>query len=187
MVALVERVGDGLAEAVEGHDAVPLGFGLPLVVRVFPRLLRGDGQDGEIRAVAADLALFRIFPEEADELDVIEIHDVILLFLPRFLGAPRAEWILLPRRAAAFWEGPKGFTGRNRESRSPEAAGRRNYPEAVPKERSGKKGNLMDLTTNLFGTAAEGLQSNERSIIPIELFSSHPPSDFCLGSIIPSV
>jgi hypothetical protein len=42
--------------------------------------------------------------------------------------------MLLPRRAAAFWEGPEGFTGRNRESRSREAAGRRNYPEAVPKE-----------------------------------------------------
>jgi len=43
MIALVERVGDGLAEAVEGHDAVPLGFGLPLVVRVLPRLLCSDG------------------------------------------------------------------------------------------------------------------------------------------------
>src|SRR5260370_34210758 len=36
VVALVERVGDGLAEAVEGHDAVAVGFGLPLVVRVVP-------------------------------------------------------------------------------------------------------------------------------------------------------
>jgi hypothetical protein len=48
MVALVERVRDGFAEAVEGHDAVPLGFRLPLVVRVLPRLLRGDGQYGEV-------------------------------------------------------------------------------------------------------------------------------------------
>ena len=72
MVALVERFGDGLAEAVEGHDAVPLGFGLPLVVRVLPRLLCGDGQHSEIRAVAADLPLLRVFPEEADELDVID-------------------------------------------------------------------------------------------------------------------
>jgi len=39
--------------------------------------------------------------------------------------------MLLPRRAAAFWEGPEGIKGRNRESRSREAAGRRNYPEAV--------------------------------------------------------
>ena len=28
-------------------NAVPLGSGLPLVVRVLPRLLRGDGQHGE--------------------------------------------------------------------------------------------------------------------------------------------
>src|SRR6266851_2776325 len=32
---------------------------------------------------------------------------------------------------------PKRTRGRNRESRRREAAGRRNYPEAVPKERSG--------------------------------------------------
>src|SRR5260370_31386026 len=61
VVALVERVGDGLAEAVEGHDAVPLGFGLPLVVLVLPRLLRGDGQGGEVLAVAADLPLLWVF------------------------------------------------------------------------------------------------------------------------------
>jgi len=72
MVALVECVRDGLAEAVERDDAVPLGFGLPLVVRVLPRLLRGDGQHGEIRAVAADLSPFRVLAEEADELDVID-------------------------------------------------------------------------------------------------------------------
>ena len=59
MVALVKGVRYGLAEAVEGHDAVPLGFGLPLVVRVLPRLLRGDGQHGEIGAVAADFPLLR--------------------------------------------------------------------------------------------------------------------------------
>jgi hypothetical protein len=66
MVALVDRVGNGLAEAVESHDAMPLGFGLPFVVRVLPRLLGSDGQHGEIRAVAADLPLLRVFPEEAD-------------------------------------------------------------------------------------------------------------------------
>jgi hypothetical protein len=33
VIALVERVGDGLAEAVEGHDAVPLGFFLNLARR----------------------------------------------------------------------------------------------------------------------------------------------------------
>ena len=51
---------------------MPLGFGLPLVVRVFPRLLGGDGEDGEARPVAADLSLFRVLSEEADELNVID-------------------------------------------------------------------------------------------------------------------
>ena len=72
MVALVERVGDGLAEAVECHDAVPLSSRLPLVVRVFPRLLRGDGQNGEVRSIAAGLPFFRVLSEEADELDMID-------------------------------------------------------------------------------------------------------------------
>src|ERR1700731_3739593 len=71
VIALVQRVRDGLTEAVECDDAVPLGFGLPLVVRILPRLLRRDGQHGEVRAVAADLPLLGIFPEEADELDLI--------------------------------------------------------------------------------------------------------------------
>ena len=32
-----------------------------------------------------------------------------LLFLPHFLGAQRSEWLLLPKRAAALWEGPTGL------------------------------------------------------------------------------
>src|SRR5579859_313754 len=51
MVTLLERVRDGLAEAVEGHDAVPLGFRLPLLIRILPRLLCGDGQHRKIGAV----------------------------------------------------------------------------------------------------------------------------------------
>ena len=57
MVALVERVRDGFAEAVEGHDAVSLDFRLPLVVRVLPRLQRGDGQDGKARRIKEFLRL----------------------------------------------------------------------------------------------------------------------------------
>ena len=54
------------------QKTVTLGFGLPLFVRVFPRLLGGNGQDGEVRTVAADLPFFRIFSEKADELNVID-------------------------------------------------------------------------------------------------------------------
>jgi hypothetical protein len=82
VIALVEGVSDGLAEAVESHDAVPLGFRLPLFVRVFPRLLGGDGQDGEVRTVAADLPFLRIFSEEADELNVIQVHFCFSFFAP---------------------------------------------------------------------------------------------------------
>src|SRR5258708_18258069 len=49
---------------------------------------------------------------------------------PIFLGRPIRERPLLPKRTAALWEGPVPF-GRNRESRSREAAGRRHWPEAV--------------------------------------------------------
>jgi hypothetical protein len=42
---------------------------------------------------------------------------MFLLFLPHFLGAPEKQGLLLPKRAAAFWEGTKRITGRNRESR----------------------------------------------------------------------
>src|SRR5258707_14875166 len=51
-------------------------------------------------------------------------------FSAPFSGAPRSERPLLPKRAGALWEGPVSF-GRSRESRSREAAGRRNWPEAV--------------------------------------------------------
>ena len=124
MVALMERVGDGLTEAVERHDAVPLGFRLPLVVRVLPRLLGGDGQHGEIRAVAADLPLLRVFPEEADELDVIEIHDLILLFLPHFLGAPEGGVDTAPKASGCILGGNqscKGGTGKAEDAKLPGA------------------------------------------------------------------
>src|SRR5271157_5583897 len=66
VVALVESVGDRRAETVERDYAVPLGFRLPLVVRVLPRLLRGDREDREGVSVAAHLPLLRVFPEEAN-------------------------------------------------------------------------------------------------------------------------
>src|SRR5713226_3010274 len=70
---------------------------------------------------------------------VTEVRDELFsFFLPHFPGAPKSERPLLPRRAGALWEGPVPF-GRNRESRSREAAGRRNWPEAVPGKIRGRK------------------------------------------------
>ncbi len=38
--------------------------------------------------------------------------------------------------------------GRNRESRTHEAAGRRNWPEAVPRKKTGRKRSLTRLSEN---------------------------------------
>src|SRR5882724_10391699 len=72
-------------------------------------------------------------------------HEFFSFFLPHFPGALRSERPLLPRRAGALWEGPVAF-GRNRESRSREAAGRRNWPEAVPRKLRGRKRSLTVLS-----------------------------------------
>jgi hypothetical protein len=47
---------------------------------------------------------------------------------------------------AALREGPALLFGRSRESRNREAAGRRNWPEAVPKKMRGRKRQLVGLT-----------------------------------------
>jgi hypothetical protein len=65
-------------------------------------------------------------------------------FLPQFLGALKSEWILLPRQAPAFWEGPNESKGGTDESRRRADAGRRNYPEAVPEKMSGGNGTWIE-------------------------------------------
>jgi hypothetical protein len=45
-------------------------------------------------------------------------------FLPHFLGAPKSEWLLLPKRAAALSEGTqwcKGGTGKGEAAKLPGA------------------------------------------------------------------
>jgi hypothetical protein len=51
------------------------------------------------------LPLLRVFPEETDELDVIEIHDLILLFLPHFLGAPEGGVDTAPKASGCILGG----------------------------------------------------------------------------------
>jgi hypothetical protein len=49
-------------------DAVPLGLRDPFVVGVLPRPLRGDGKNGELRAVVVPrLTLLRVCTNEADD------------------------------------------------------------------------------------------------------------------------
>src|SRR6266581_9602500 len=62
-------------------------------------------------------------------------------------GTRYAKRPLLPKRVGALWEGPPLF-GRNRESRTREAAGRRNWPEAVPRKMCGRKSPLNGLSEN---------------------------------------
>ena len=175
VIAFVEGFCDGLAEAIESHDAVPLGFGLPLFVRVFPRLLGGDGQDGEVRTVAADLPFLGIFSEEADELNVIQIH-LFLLFCPISLGHPRAERMLLPRRVAAFREGPKNHRGGTGKAEDAKLPGAGIIPKPCPrkgateKERAlkapGTSGDRRDAgSTGQYGRHAETLGPERRSYI----------------------
>lgn len=96
---------------------MPFGFRLPLVVRVLPGLLGGDGQDGETRAVAADLTLLWVFPEEADELDVIDRYiRQKSPFLPHFSGALKSQGCCFQSERLHSGRDPERLTGRNRES-----------------------------------------------------------------------
>jgi hypothetical protein len=70
------------------------------IVRVLSRLLCGDGQDGETRAVAADLPFLRVFPQEADQLDVIDSP-----FLPHFLGTPEGGVDTAPKTSGCILGG----------------------------------------------------------------------------------
>jgi len=73
--------------------------------------------------------------------------------------------MLLPRRAAAFREGPEWFNGRNRESRRREAAGRRNYPEAVPKEKERRKiGERVQFITSMRTASDAGPMEEVRCV-----------------------
>jgi hypothetical protein len=51
--------------------------------------------------------------------------------------------------------------GRNRESRSREAAGRRNWPEAVPRKMRGRKRLLTALSDNLSCRGLDGRVASE--------------------------
>jgi hypothetical protein len=54
------------------------------------------------------------------------------------MGHPKASGYGSQGEGPHFGRYPK-ISGRNRKSRGAEAAGRRNYPEAVPRRKGGKK------------------------------------------------
>jgi hypothetical protein len=86
---------------------------------------------------------------------VIEIHDLFLLFLPRFPGAPGSERLLLPRRAAAFWEGPKRFRGRNRESRRREDRWAQELARSSAQENEERKKKWLNATIGTINNEVE--------------------------------
>src|SRR5229473_4954273 len=72
-------------------------------------------------------------------------------YYPIFLGHPEArgycsqsERLLFGRDTRNLRRCFRGFVGRNRKSRRREAAGRRNYPEAVPNGRGGNGGDGLN-------------------------------------------
>src|SRR6266478_1530128 len=62
-----------------------------------------------------------------------------LLFLAPFSWGTQKRVAAAPKASGCFMGGTCVLLGRNRESRSREAAGRRNWPEAVPKKMRGRK------------------------------------------------
>jgi hypothetical protein len=63
-----------------------------------------------------------------------------------------------------YWREPALF-GRNRESRTREAAGRRNWPEAVPKKMCGGKKTTYYRTQQESALGVEWRQQSERKLL----------------------
>jgi hypothetical protein len=98
------------------------------------------------------LPLLRVFPEEADELDVIEIHDLILLFLPHFLGAPEGGVDTAPKASGCILGGtPKdsqGGTGKAEDVKLPGAG-------IIPKPCPRKGGRKLENKPDVLSTAIQ--------------------------------
>jgi len=68
-------------------------------------------------------------------------------FSAHFSGAPKSEGFCFQSERLLYGREPNG-EGRNRESRSREAAGRRNWPEAVPRKNVLQKKESLELSDN---------------------------------------
>jgi hypothetical protein len=108
------------------------------------------GKSKAASPVTTHLALFRLSPDEAGDLDRIQIQFLFLLFRPFGLGCPEASGDHSQCERLVFGRGTRNlrrcfrrFLGRRRKSRRREAAGRGNSPEAAPKHRGQEKGKLI--------------------------------------------
>jgi hypothetical protein len=64
---------------------------------------------------------------------------MFLLFLPHFLGAPAKRGLLLPRQAAAFWEGPKTNHGEEPGKQKPRSCRAQELARSSPQEKERQK------------------------------------------------
>jgi len=91
MVAFLDAVENGLGHArAKNRDAMSLDFRDPFIFCIFPRALRGDGKNGEIRAVVPRLTLLRVGSNESDDRYRVGPGNVSF-FCPIFLGHPKAR------------------------------------------------------------------------------------------------
>jgi len=125
------------AGEAETNDAVAIPFlDTTPSSSFFQRTLCCDRQNDELRAVAFRFLLFRVGANKADEGNRVHVRHFQISFSAPFFWSTQKRGRLLPKRAAAFWEGNQGSKGGTRKPRS---CGRRNSPEAVPRETSGRK------------------------------------------------
>src|SRR6267378_6098341 len=89
-------------------------------------------------------------------------------FLPHFLGAPRSEWLLLPKQAAALLEGTqwcRGGTGKAEDAKLQDAG---ISPKQCPRKRVAEKGWLtgLDKQSTREGRTADNVRRKNRGGAP---------------------
>ena len=95
-----------LAEAVPGDDAMPLRLGVPFFVGTLPGPLSRQRKNRVFAVCRSNGLVLRVLAEITDEMNYC-FGTFCFSVSALVIGAPGSEWILLPRRAAAFWEGHK--------------------------------------------------------------------------------
>src|ERR1700761_8465852 len=144
--ALLERSGK-LSELPEDDALVPFGVLNPLAIL----LVGGLGCEGETSEAAVAVgANFCVVAEEADELNVVLVHDGALRFVDfpypaRVTHSEASECARLPSAKLCIYGGSVADGNRNPqgdvvEAEERRAAGRRKGTEAWSREEDGKRG-----------------------------------------------
>ncbi len=107
------------------RDAMPLDFRDPFVFCVFSGALCGDRKNGKSRTVVPRLTLLRVGTNKSDDRHCGQTFLESPFSCPIFLGHTEAR-ASASKASGCILGGTQRFMERNRESRSREAAGRRN-------------------------------------------------------------